>query len=211
MPPPVVPAVATTITGTAPARDPRRSSRSARDPGAAAVGIDEAQGACVRCRPGARFSARRCGIRARYRTSAGPAKARAPSRRIRVGGGQRAEQRRVVRLGAAGGKMSGGAPRRGNPARRADRANHVALEFHRHGGGGGTRELRVEQARDAIGALRRKAGARVEQAEIARIGHLHDAVFHALDGPAQHLFERARPARSRRPQFSRKPPCRWSA
>ena len=42
----------------------------------------------------------------------------------------------------------------------------------------------LNSAGDAIGALRRKVGAGVEQAEIARVGHLHDAVLHALDGPA---------------------------
>jgi len=40
--------------------------------------------------------------------------------------------------------------------------------------------------------LRRKIRARVEQAEIARIRHLHDPALHALEGPFEQLLERPR-------------------
>ena len=52
--------------------------------------------------------------------------------------------------------------------------------------------MRIERSCEAIRALRGKIGARIEEPEIARVRHLHDAVFQALDGPAQGLFERLR-------------------
>ena len=45
---------------------------------------------------------------------------------------------------------------------------------------------------DSIRALRGKIRAGIEEAEVARIRHLHDAVLHPLDAPAQHLLERPR-------------------
>src|SRR5207302_7944164 len=45
---------------------------------------------------------------------------------------------------------------------------------------------------NSVRALRRKAGRRIEQAEIARVRHMHDAVLHLRDGPGQKVVERAR-------------------
>jgi hypothetical protein len=82
-----------------------------------------------------------------------------------------------------------GLAHRGAPC---DGANHLPFQFHGHGRGRGARQLRIEQAGDAVGALRRKGGAGVEQPEIARVRHLDDAVLHALDGPGEQLLERPR-------------------
>ena len=62
------------------------------------------------------------------------------------------------------------AGRLGTEARTArDGADQVSLERDRYGGGGGARELGIEDACDAVSALRGKIRARIEQPEIAGI------------------------------------------
>ncbi len=107
-----------------------------------------------------------------------------------MGARQRAEQRRVIRLRSAGGEMSSGF--RTHPCASRDRSDHMTFQSHRHGRGSRTRELRIEQSHDSIGTLRGKICPGIEQAEISRIRHLHDAMLHAIDGPAQGIFERLR-------------------
>src|SRR5580700_6275728 len=60
----------------------------------------------------------------------------------------------------------------GRPARR-DGADDVCLDLHRRRGGTGARQLRIEGAGDAIGALRGEVGRRVEKPEVARVVHVH--------------------------------------
>jgi hypothetical protein len=49
-----------------------------------------------------------------------------------------------------------------------------------------------EEAELASCGLRREICPGIEQAEISRIRHLHNAMFHAFDGPTQGMFERLR-------------------
>ena len=70
----------------------------------------------------------------------------------------------------------------------------MGFQSHRHRRGSGTRQLRVEQGYDLICYLSGKVCAGIEQSEIARIGHLYDAVLHLLNRPAHGLLERARAA-----------------
>jgi hypothetical protein len=68
----------------------------------------------------------------------------------------------------------------------------MVLERDGYWRGCGACQLRIEGADEAIRALRGVARARVEQAEIARIAHLDDAVFQPFDCPAEQLIERHR-------------------
>src|SRR2546430_17656199 len=71
-------------------------------------------------------------------------------------------------------------------------ADDVSLDLDRGRGRPRARQLRIERRRNSVRALRRKAGSRIEQAEIARVRHMHDAVLHLRDGPGQKVVERAR-------------------
>ena len=110
--------------------------------------------------------------------------------KIGMGGGQCADQRCVVCLGSAGGKVSRRVVAECGTARH--RADHMAFQCHGHGRGSRTRELRIERSSEPIRALRRKIGAGIEEPEIARVRHLHDALFQALDRPAQCVLQRLR-------------------
>jgi hypothetical protein len=114
----------------------------------------------------------------------------AVAREAGVRGGQCADQRRAVGLRAAGREMTRGAFAHAGAA--GHRADEVVLERHRHGRGGRARQLRIEGGDDPIRALRGKIRAWIEQPEVARIRHLHDAMLQPLDAPAQHLLERTR-------------------
>ena len=106
--------------------------------------------------------------RARHRTpGAGRRRGRPSAAKLGVCRGQGADQRGVVGFGAAGREMTGGSP--AAPARRATAADHMRLDRHRRRRGRRGRELRVEGGDDPVGALRREARSRVEQAEIARV------------------------------------------
>ena len=43
--------------------------------------------------------------------------------------------------------------------------------------------------------MRGKGGSGIEQAEITRMGHVDEAVFHRVDGPREDLIERAWPVK----------------
>src|SRR5271167_3101229 len=88
-----------------------------------------------------------------------------------------------------------------HPCATRDGPDHMTFQGHRQGRGRRTRELRIEQSRDSIGALRRKIRAGIEQTKISRIRHLNNAMFHARDRPAQCLFERLRRAEVEALQF----------
>ena len=170
MPAPVVPAVATIITGTTPCA---RSAAMARG-----QGVADPCGPGHRSRPDAappRPTPAWCAILSQAVALArGIERHRARRRRARrrrrirdVQRGQRAEQRGVVGLRAAGGEMPARLRRQAGALR--DGADHMPLDLHRHGRGSRARQLRIEGAGDAIGALRRKARRRIEQPEIARV------------------------------------------
>jgi hypothetical protein len=74
----------------------------------------------------------------------------------------------------------------------APSGSHVRFELDRHRGCGGGRELRVERGGDAIGAFGGKAGLRIEQSAIARMGEMHDAVLELFHHPWQQVGQIAR-------------------
>src|SRR5579871_6959535 len=103
-------------------------------------------------------------------------------------GRQSANEARAIGLRASGGEVA--ADLAGQPGAATDRSDDMVLDGDRERRRPGTRELRVEGTDDSIGALRRKVRPGIEQAEVARVRHLDDAVLHPLDGPAQELVER---------------------
>ena len=80
----------------------------------------------------------------------------------------------------------------GQPGATRDGADDMRLDLHRRRGGAGARQLRIEGAGDAIGALRGEVRGRVEQAKVARVVHVHHAVLQTLDRPVQEFVECAR-------------------
>src|SRR4029077_2987996 len=66
------------------------------------------------------------------------------------------------------------------------------LDLDRCRRGGGAGELRVEDGSDPIRALRRERRSRIEQAEIAGMGEMDDAMLHLRDHPGEKLLERLR-------------------
>ncbi len=71
----------------------------------------------------------------------------------------------------------------------------MRLDFHRSGRRRPGRELRVEGPDNAIRTLRRKSGSGVEEPEVARVRHVHDAVLQLRDAPGEQLVKRARRAK----------------
>src|SRR5271156_2784367 len=73
-----------------------------------------------------------------------------------------------------------------------DRTDDVSLYLDRGRRGRRGRQLRIERTGNTICALSGEGGRRVEQPEIARVGHMDETVLHLLDGPRQQLVQRAR-------------------
>src|ERR1700691_2682591 len=68
----------------------------------------------------------------------------------------------------------------------------MCLDFNRCGRRRPGRKLRIESPDNAIRALGRESRCGVEEPEIARMGHMHDAVLKLGDAPGNELLERSR-------------------
>ena len=91
---------------------------------------------------------------------------------------------------------------RRQPRAPRDGFDHVRLDFN---GGGSCRpcgKLRIEGPGNAIGALRGECRGGIKEAEVARVGHMHDAVLHLRDAPREELIERARSAKIKRRELT---------
>src|SRR5580704_14357455 len=84
---------------------------------------------------------------------------------------------------------------RGEPRAQRDRFDEMRLNLHRSGRGRPCRELRIESADDAIRTLRRKRRSRVEESEVARMRHVHDAVLELCDAPREQFIKGPRRAK----------------
>ncbi len=109
---------------------------------AAAVGVHQAQRAAARARLMRYFQPRNVAVPGCIEFHGAGEGANAVGGKVRMGRRQRADQRRVVRLGSARGKVSGRIVAECGTLRH--RPYHMAFQRHRHGGGRGTRELRIE-------------------------------------------------------------------
>ena len=112
-----------------------------------------------------------------------------PVGKFRIRFGQRAEQSRVVRLGAARREVAAGVGRK--PGAPGDGADDMSLYLDRDRRGRRGRELRIERAGDSIGALCGEGGRGIEQPEVARVRDMDETVFHLRDRPRQEFVERA--------------------
>ena len=82
-----------------------------------------------------------------------------------------------------------------SPGNEARRATARITWLSRATGAGEEAELAscgLKSGGDVVRTLRGKGRPRIEQAEVAGIGHLDDAVLQALDRPLQQLLERPR-------------------